>query len=333
MRLALVVLICAEALAAPPYPQSSVIRRIVFAPESEIVRQAMDSDNWPLTWADDGDLYTSYGDGWGFEPRTERKLSQGFARISGGAADFKGFNIRSETGERTGDGVKGPKASGMLMVEGVLYAWVRNTGNAQLAWSADHARTWQWGFRIDTSFGSPVFLNFGRNYEGARDGFVYVYSQDGPSAYESNDQVILARVPKGRIRERGAYEFFVRSDDAGRPPWSKDIRERGGVFRYSGHCQRTDAVYSAGLGRYLLLVGYSHGGGWGVFDAPEPWGPWTTAFHTEDWGLGGTHGYRLPSKWMSPDGRTMHLVFSGVKLPSISYDAFCLRRFSLEIAK
>ena len=24
-------------------------------------------------------------------------------------------------------------------------------------------------------------------------------------------------------------------------------------------------------------------------------GPWTTAFHTDYWGLGGTHGYRLPA--------------------------------------
>jgi hypothetical protein len=65
---------------AAPYPPSSVIRGITFAPESTIVRQAIDSDNWPITWADDGEQYTSYGDGWGFDPRTERKLS--LARLS-----------------------------------------------------------------------------------------------------------------------------------------------------------------------------------------------------------------------------------------------------------
>ena len=30
------------------------------------------------------------------------------------------------------------------MVDGVLYLWVRNAGNARLAWSADHGRTWTW---------------------------------------------------------------------------------------------------------------------------------------------------------------------------------------------
>src|SRR5262249_46040267 len=153
-----------------------------------------DSDNWPITWADDDSQYTSYGDGSGFPPYTEKKLSMGFARVDGPPNAFHGTNIRSATGERTGNGAAGAKSSGMLMVDGVLYMWVRNTRNSQLAWSEDHGRTWQWGFRFDTSFGSPSFLNFGRNYAGARDGFVYVYSQDGPSAYESSDRVVLARV-------------------------------------------------------------------------------------------------------------------------------------------
>ena len=308
-----------------PYPASSVIRGVVFAPEPGIVRKAVDSDNWPLTWADDGDLYTSYGDGWGFDPRVDRKLSQGFVRISGPPEAFEGINIRSPSGERLGDGAKGPKASGILMVNGVLYLWVRNTSNSQLAWSSDWGRNWQWGFRFDTGFGSPAFLNFGQNYQGDRDGYVYVYSQDGPSAYASDDGLALARAPKDRLRERGAWEFFVRLEPPGRPIWTRDISRRGAVFRFPGRCQRVDAVHNPGLRRYLLALGYDHQGGWGLFDAPEPWGPWTTVYHTDNWGLGGTHGYRLPSKWISAGGTTMHLVFSGVK-PN---DAFCVRRLTL----
>ena len=314
-----------------PYPQSAVIRKVAFEPFENIRCAAPGSDNWPITWADDGHLYTSYGDGWGFEPLTEKKLSQGFARVAGSAEDFRGENIRTPSGERLGDGPKGAKASGMLAAGGVLYAWVRNTGNSQLIWSADRGKTWQWGFRFDVSFGSPAFLNFGRNYQGARDHFVYTYSQDGPSAYESSDRLVLARVPPDRIRERSAYEFFVRLDK-GQPMWTKDIEKRGAVFNYPGMCQRVDAVYNPGLRRYLLALGYDHEGGWGIFDAPEPWGPWTTAFHTHYWGAGGTHGYRLPSKWISPDGRTMFLVFSGRKHIGILSDAFCVRKITLEVA-
>jgi CubicO group peptidase (beta-lactamase class C family) len=313
-----------------PYPQSQVIRGVRFAPEETIVRKAIDSDNWPVTWADDGDLYTSYGDGRGFEPGVERKLSMGFARIAGDPPNFRPENVRSPTGERTGDGAKGAKSSGMLMVDGILYMWVRNTGNSQLAWSTDRGRSWEWGFRFDTSFGSPVFLNFGRNYAGARDDYVYVYSQDGPSAYASDDRLVLARAPRNKLRERTAWEFLARLDASRKPVWTADITARGGVFEFPGHCQRVDAVYNAGLKRYLLAVGYNHAGGWGIYDAPEPWGPWSTAFHTEYWGLGGTHGYRLPSKWIGADGRTMHLIFSGVRLAEINNDAFCVRGMTIE---
>jgi len=317
--------------AGSPYPPSPVIRSVTFGPEAAIVREAIGSDNWPITWGDDGEQYTSYGDGWGFAPGTESKLSLGLAKIVGGPTDFRGVNLRAPTAERQGDGAAGPKASGMLMVEGVLYMLVRNVRNSQLAWSKDHGRTWQWGFRFETSFGCPSFLNFGRNYQGAPWDYVYVYSSDGPSAYESYDHVVLSRVPKGRIREREAYEFFA-GLVGGKPVWSPDLGRRVPVFSFPRHCQRLDAAYCAGVGRYLLALGYNQHGGWGLFDAPQPWGPWTTAFHTENWGLGDTHGYRLPAKWMSDDGGAMHLVFSGREHDGVEYDAFCVRRLTLDVA-
>jgi hypothetical protein len=216
------------------------------------------------------------------------------------------------------------------MVDGVLFMGVRNVANSQLAWSEDRGQTWHWGFRFTESFGCPAFLNFRRNCQGARDEYVYTYSSDGPSAYESYDRVVMARTPKNRVRDRSAYKFFLRLDPSGRPLWSKDIDQRGAVFSYPKHCQRLDAVYNPGIRRYLLALGYNHDGGWGIFDAPEPWGPWTTAFHTESWGLGGTHGYRLPAKWIQPDGETLYLVFSGVSHNGTLYDAFCLRRITLQ---
>ena len=310
----------------PPYPPSPVIRKIDFAPAASILRQAPDSDNWPMTWTDGDNLFTAYGDGHGFEPLIEPKLSLGFARVHGAPPAITGENIRSATGERTGGGEKGAKASGMLMVDGVLYMWVRNVGNAQLAWSLDHGRSWQWGFKFEESFGAPAFLNFGKNYAGARDGYVYTYSEDGPSAYRSADGIVLARVPRSRLRDRNAYEFFESFDPRGKPQWTRDISRRGAAFSYPERCQRVDAVYHPVLKRYLLAVGYNQQSGWGIFDAPAPWGPWTTAFHALQWDIPGTHGYRLPAKWISADGRSLYLVFSGVK----ENDAFCVRRMTLE---
>lgn len=320
-----------DAIAEPPYPPSRIIKDVNFAPEADILRAAVGSDNWPITWADDDAQYCAYGDGWGFEPPADTKLSLGIARITGTPERLRGVNVRSETGERTGDGAEGPKASGMLMVDGTLFMLVRNVGNSQLVWSADHGRTWNWGFRFDTSFGCPAFLNFGRDYNGGRDEYVYVYSPDGPSAYQPDDQIVLARVPEHSIRDRSAYQFFVRTDDSGAVIWSSDVSERGPLFAYPGHCGRLDVVFNAAIGRYLMALGFNHHGAWGIFDAPQPWGPWTTAFFTDDWGLGDTHSYRLPSKWISADGRALHLLFSGRSHRDVDYDAFCVRVLNLDL--
>ncbi len=319
------------AITEPPYLPSHLIKDLTFAPPSQIIRAAVGSDNWPITWGDDDAQYCAYGDGWGFEPRTEKKLSLGLARITGPPDRFQGMNLRSRTAERTGEGPNGAKASGMLMVSGVLYMLVRNVGNSQLAWSSDHGLTWKWGFRFDTSFGCPTFLNFGRDYEGARDEYVYVYSPDGSSAYDPADQVVLARVPQRKVRIREAYKFFAGTDEVGAPVWSPEVAKRQPVFAYGGHCGRVDVVYDGGIGRYLMALGFDHQGGWGIFDAPEPWGPWTTAFFTKNWGLGETHSYRVPAKWISADGLTLQVVFSGRAHEGVDYDAFCVRRAQLQL--
>ncbi len=305
-----------------PYPPSKAITGIAWAAKETIIRKAKGSDNWPLTWADDDRQYTAYGDGRGFEPFASKKLGLGFARIEGEPPDFHGINICSPSGEQIGEGAASKKASGILCIEDVLYLWTRNAGNAQLAWSNDHGKTWRWaGWKFTIRFGCPTFLNFGKNYSGARDEFVYVYSHDADSAYKATDRVILARVPKRNIRDRQAYEFFRSLDGEGRPLWSKEIADRGAVFTDKGRCYRSGITYNAGLKRYLwvqILPGTEgqksdtrFEGGLAVYDAPQPWGPWTTVYFTKKWDVGPGETASFPSKWMSADGKTLHLVFSG----------------------
>ena len=314
--------------ARPPYPPSPVIKEVRWAPPDQIRRAAKGSDNWPMTWADDGHLYTAYGDGNGFEPQIPDRLSLGFARVEGGPADFRGINIRSPTGEQTGSGPAGRKASGLLMVDGVLYLWTRNVGPARLARSGDHGWTWAWAdWGFATGFACPTFLNFGRDYAGARDGFVYVYSHDADTAYRPADRMILARVPKARIMERDVYEFFAGLDASGGPTWTRDLDRRGAVFTHEGKCYRSGISYNAALGRYLwsqILPGDDprKRGGFGLYDAPEPWGPWTTAYFTEDWDVGPGETSGVPTEWIGPDGTVVHLVFSGD-------DSFSVRRAAL----
>ncbi len=321
-----------EAIIAPPYHRSGLITEVNFAPASSIVRKAKGSDNWPITWADDDNLYTAYGDGWGFEPKTKKKLSLGIAKIIGVPPDFQGTNIRTDSGERIGQGAKGAKASGILCVEGVLYILVRNTGNSQIAWSADHGKNWEWcDWKFTASFGAPTFLNFGRNYAGARDDFVYIFSHDSDSAYEPAGRMVMARVPKDRICERQAYEFFKGLDDLGKPIWTKNIHGRGAVFINPGRCYRSGISYNAGLKRYLwcqTIYGEDDmrfNGGIGIFDAPQPWGPWTSVFYTENWDVGSGETSSLPTKWMSNDGKTCYLLFSGD-------DCFSVRKLTIQVS-
>ena len=317
-------------ITTPPYPPSPKITGIEWAPAASIIRRARGGDNWPLTWADDDNLYTAYGDGKGFEPFIDVKLSMGLARISGSASSFTADNLRSASFETKGDGASGKKASGLLMVDGTLYLLARNADNSQLAWSTDHGKTWTWSdWKFTESFGCPTFLNFGRDYDGSRDEFVYVYSHDNNSAYQPADRMVLARVPKDRIAQRDTWEFFAGLNDAGQPMWTPDVTKREAVFTNPGRCYRSGISYNAALKRYLwcqIIPGSDarFDGGFGIYDAPEPWGPWTTVFYTESWDVGPGESSSIPTKWISDDGLTVYLVFSGD-------DHFSVRRGALSV--
>jgi hypothetical protein len=325
---------------ALPYPPSPVIAAIEWAPKETIIRDAKDGDNWPVTWADDDAIYSTWGDGTGFKPKVDHKLSMGVARITGMPGKFHGENIRSDA-EQLGQGRDGKKGWGLLCVDGTLYLWLGHADNhgatMQLAWSKDHAQTWtiaDWKF---AEFGMMGFVNFGKAYAGARDDYVYAYSHDDPRADTPADRFILLRAPKDKLTQRESWEFFVKLGANNELTWTHDIHERGAVFNHPGACLRSAMTYCAPLKRYLWWqhlpqppgVTKDRGdtrftGGFAIYDAPEPWGPWTTAFFTPQWDVGpGEHG-DFPAKWMSADGLTLHLVFSGE-------DAFSVRKATIRL--
>jgi hypothetical protein len=224
-------------------------------------------------------------------------------------------------------GAEGTKGSGILSIAGTLYLWARNADNAghyaRLGWSTDHGQTWTWGPTFAT-LGYPTFLNFGKDYAGARDQYVYTVSHDNSSAYTPSDHFILLRVPIAQIKNMGAYEYFVETDGAGAPVWSPDPEQRGPVFTHvnggEGRCARSGISYHAALGRYLWWQQYPNdggdmdtrfAGGCGVYDAPEPWGPWTTLYFTTAWDEAPGDCGGFCTKYTSTDGNTLWLVFSG----------------------
>jgi hypothetical protein len=317
---------------ASPYPPSPVITGLAW--DDGIVRLGGErtGDNWPLTWGDDGLLYTSYADGNGFEEGPVN-YTLAFATVSGVPPEHSARDFRSEADIPVGWGKQGIKASGLLMVGGVLYLWVRNYvvdgdwRHSRLASSADRGRTWTWAdWYFSDTFGCPEFVQYGPNYAGARDGYVYVVSQSGNSAYEFDPGVVMARVPTGQVMQRGAYQFFAGLDAGGEPTWSLDVQRRQSILADPRGVQRIGLTYNAGLGRYLLVTahgdstGSTHTPSLGVFDAPEPWGPWTTAYYDDGWASPPEEGrwmihHKFPTAWMSADGCTLWLAFSGQYKP------------------
>ena len=256
----------------------------------------------------------------------------GWARVEGPGDAPEGYNIPSPDEEVGRDGAGGKKACSLLSINGVLYLLVRNANNAgremEIWSSTDHGVHWHdagWNF-AELGYGS--FVNFGRDYAGARDEYVYLLAPNSPSAYVPGDVVVLARVPRDQIMIGSAWRFYagVPANGNGEIRWSEDIGHRQSVLVFPRGCNRLSVTYNPGLGRYLMTLrarGSQQGfpNCFSILDAPEPWGPWTTVYYIETslpgmsetntrsggWG----ESQHIPAKWISQDGRRFYLIYSG----------------------
>jgi len=313
-------------LAAAPYPPSPLITGINWDFNSK-TRAAPGSDLWPITWADDNKLYTSWGDGGGFGGTNSLgRVTIGVASIAGTPENLSPSNVfggANTAATATFDG----KSNGILSVNGTLYLGVVEEGGwlrLKIGRSTDHGNTWTfnssdwssnagWDFaEPDGAFSDITFLQFGKDYQGARDNYVYVYSQDKRASSTRHD-VAMFRVPKAQIMNKSAYEYFSGLDATNSPTWTTDINLRKPVFsdpNTVGWGTRVD--YNPVLKRYFLTTWHANDGSWGLFDAPEPWGPWTTVAYYSQWiDANFKFGFSFPQKWLSADGKSFVMVFSG----------------------
>ncbi|MHC4064873.1 MAG: DUF4185 domain-containing protein, partial [Planctomycetota bacterium] len=314
-----------------PYSPSPVIASVSFDFATHD-RRAPGSDNWPVTWSDNDHQYTAWGDGGGFGgTNSDGRVSLGIARIEGSATSHTGYNVWGGKNPEN-QATFGGKSYGILSVDGVLYMWVSPgsgpTGyqEARLYRSTNHGAFWtkaNWAFVKAEGLINPTFLQFGRDYADARDGYVYSYAnhlKDGTDlAIQQPGEIALMRVPKNQVMDRNAYEFFAGTDAGGNPIWTSDLAERRPVFEDAkGVGWNTSASYNAGIGRYLLITEHaeSFAGNIGIFDAPEPWGPWSTALYAESFGAPAidpnTFFWNFSNKWLSTDGKSFTLVFTGI---------------------
>ena len=345
-----------------PYGPSPVIRGAAWDFE-HLIRLANTpgkggSDLWPTTWAADGNVYTSFGDGGGFRGASDvtGRVSIGFARILGFPPLVKGVDIWGSAPKYA----EHPatfcgKSDSILSVGGILYVWVASWYNPsesdfapcgpnparpqdRLAWSLDLGATWTLSpWKVEATPGrvnlSGSFLNFGENYAGARDQYVYEYAAVG----EGGNGTYLFRVLAANLQKDpsipGVYEYYAGPG----PVWSAERAKALPVFDDASGRTITHVVYNSGLKRYIASVQGRGVGETGLFDAPEPWGPWTTIAYYQNWGGFAGHGslgVDFPTKWISRDGKTMWAVFSGGRLKGSRdnvLDSFNLVKLTLNV--
>lgn len=343
--------VAGSAAPQPPYPPSQLFQNITWHWETHKTA-ALGSDLWPVTWGADDQLYGAWGDGGGFGGSdTDGRVALGFARIEGTPENWRGINVNGgKNPQHPASFHRKGKTTGLASVDGVLYATVNLEDgkwpdvNHVLVWSTNNGATWSkadWLFpKGDGNFQPAKFLAFGRDYQGVPEslaGYVYVYGPRQSAERGSGNRLYLARVPKDKPRDRGAYEFFCKQDPAGRPVWVADCAQAQPIFTDINGVTPGAVVYLPKWNRFLLTCFHVGPGQLGAFDAPTPWGPWTTIAYYEHWGDMGTEGEGLtcgfPQKWMSADGLTLWSIFSvygeGARIGIKAHDRFNLVKATL----
>jgi hypothetical protein len=322
-------------VAGAPYPASSAITGVTFDWTTH-QRLAPGSDNWPVTWASDNHQYSSWGDGSGFGPTNpSERASLGFARIEGSASNYQGHNVWGGNDAPNATQFNG-KSYGILAIGSTLYAWRCGDGSMETAYrfqklyvSTNGAASWTdtgveftpGDFGATQGFFCPTFLQFGKGYQGARDSYVYIYAPEIKSQVwevHKPGEITLMRVPMTGIADRDQYEFYRGTNGSGSPQWTADPAQRRPVFSDAANgVMRTSASYNSGLDRYLLITEHTarSGGNIGIYEAPEPWGPWRTVLFQSQWGSptieATTFFWNFSNKWLSSDGKDFVLVFTG----------------------
>jgi hypothetical protein len=150
----------------------------------------------------------------------------------------------------------------------------------------------------------------------------------------------LTRVPREKIRDRDAFQFFSGLDSQGHARWNREFMSARSIFSDANGVAPGGMVYDPGLGCFLLTCFHTGPGQLGVFEARQPWGPWSTIAYYDNWGGMGTIGEGLtcefPQKWMSADGLTLWGIFSvygeGAKQGIKAHDRFNLIKITLSNA-
>ena len=341
-------------------PKSTVLTGLVWLGSHVPSPGPYKSDTFPVTWADDDLIYSSGGD----PVSQEKQDGLDIISIRGKPDDYQITPINEMPGF-TGWGGHGLKPTGMLCRKGILYLFAQNLGHrthenaekchgydAQIFQSNDKGKTWspkiesvsQSPMFPGRDFGSPCFINYGKDHSGATDEFIYALSGQG---WANGNILKAARVLADRIMDRSAWEFVGGFNAARNPVWIKDVTAAVPVLEDPGFMGYPDCVYIASLKRYLLLnwkfkverpdkYSPDDGSDLAIYEAPQPWGPYSVVAKL-DWETPEVTPYnpRLPLKWFDDQKLEGHILFSGTWRNGGSSEFYRAqtRHFKFQLAK
>jgi uncharacterized protein DUF4185 len=276
-------------------------------------------DEWAPTWADDGNLYTGNDDGSSFGGIGNRCVA--FGKLTGDDP-FKldGITVSDMAGygeDVTGADKANWKTMNSYSVNGVLYMFVtrclypEESGdahhrhifeNSSIIKSTDNGKTWTRPAEESLAhpmfpglkFGAPYFVWYGQDGKASVDNAAkYVYAVANNGHFEDGDYYILGRVLKKKLPDLNPadWTFFTGGDGMKARNWTRDIDGAKPILQDPLNCSMTGMTYIPALGRYVMVVWHYTTYNLRTdprsidkyYEAPKPWGPWTT-FKTIDTG-------------------------------------------------
>ncbi|MEN6663933.1 MAG: hypothetical protein ABFD85_08035 [Phycisphaerae bacterium] len=307
-----------------------------------------DADTWYPSWAADGNLYSPWTDGVVNGMRcysVPGPLKTGNAVITG-EDPMKLTVTPLGVIKALAEPYQGRYPCGSLVYKGVWYYATYALDKATYQWdtlgpmvgfrvSKDFGKTWtetpltpakplfgesgKNGGKI--KMGTPHVVDFGRDMQHSPDGKMYLVGhgatrKDAPCTWVSGDQIYMARVTPSpeNINDISKYEFFAGHDAKGQPIWAKDFSQIKPLLEWNERLGCVTITYNAPLKKYLLCT--TNGGitGEGTFDttileADAITGPYRLIAHLPAFGAQ-AYFLNFPSKFISPDGRTLWLWYS-----------------------
>ena len=317
-----------------PYPNSQFISGFSSS-EASKQRYADGSDIWAPTETSDGNLLAVWGDGNGFS--SPSKVFIGMSKLSGTpTSGFTGtdmyYGTQSALGCAGGTGTLTGKPSGLIALphnivwmtfwdQSSCRGWPKPT---RLAESTTNGSSWKVipGVSWPDSYGMypEDFVQYGRADQGTLGGYVYLYMYN-PGNDPTLKYAYLVRMRPDQVGTPSAYQWYTGTDPNSDPVWGAEA-SAAPVFTNNDGVVWPIVTFDKAIGRYVDQSNFGDGyeREMGMFDAPTPWGPWTTFDYEDNWdntncgsnclGNGAQLSLFLPQSWMSSDGLNMWGTYS-----------------------